>query len=76
MAFLILVIRKMEKDNQPKYMTQTLYEWVNGSCLYLSEAESRTQTLYKIGRVHTPVFAELYTYERKYIVQQMAKEGF
>ena len=66
----------MENESQPKYMSQDLFTWATGSCLYLSEAENETTKLYDAGKVHTPYFSNLWTYERKYVIHQMAKGGY
>jgi len=52
-------------------------KYVNkGRCMYLDLATAKTQYLYLSGRVHTPFYNELFTYEKDYIITQMRKEGF
>lgn len=55
---------------QPKYMTQNFNQWVRGKCNTLDRANMLSSILFE------KKYDELFTYERRYVVGQLAKNKY
>lgn len=60
-------------SNTPILEQPTFLEWVKAGdqAFYDTPQEALTKALFNSGRVHTPHYNELFTYERNYINRQV-----